>query len=285
MKIRDVEIGYDQPTWFCAEISCNHLGSKALALELIQTAADIGCDSVKFQLYGPEDFDPPDEAYKDIYRAAYTPAEWLPELRCVAHGLGLAFIVSPFWHPRYVDVLEALPVDAYKVGFSEFYNVPMLERIRETGRPVIASTGMATWEEIYAFYHILDEAGHYPLAMLHCVSGYPTPADSMNLGKLIDMIEEHCEEGIGTPIGLSEHTTTTHFSLAAAVAGACIIERHLIKERNGVSPDNDFSLEPHEFGQLIREVREVEAAFSQCEYGILPCEQEFAWRKERSKGR
>ena len=282
MKIRDVEIGYDQPTYFIGEMSCSHLGNKALALELIQHAADIGCQAIKTQMYYPADFcDSPDDPLWDFYEKWRTPTEWHPELFNVAHGLGLAYIVSPFGNPAHIDILEGIHIDAYKVGFSEFYNVPMLERIRETGRPVIASTGMATVGEIDMFCEMFW--GEDQFSLLHCVSGYPTPEESLNLGKMESMIYHYGDMGV--PIGLSEHTIEIKWSAHAATKGACIIERHLIKERNGASPDNDFSLEPHEFGQLIREVREVEAAFSQCEYGILPCEQEFAWRKERSKAR
>ena len=283
MKIRDRDIGYDQPTYFVAEISANHLGNKALAVELIQSAAQAGADAVKFQLYYPSNFcDDTADPLWDFYEQWRTPPEWFPELKCIATGLDMAFIVSPFGDPAHVDVLEGVAPHAYKVGFSEFYNVPMLERIRATGRPVIASTGMATWDDVAEVDRLFPHFEGHHIAYLHCVSGYPTPSDSMNMARLRELMDYFWGE---CPVGLSEHTTTTHFSLAAAVAGACIIERHFIKQRNGVSPDNGFSLEPDELAGLIREVREVEAAFGQCDYGILPCEQEFAWRKERSQQR
>ncbi len=249
-----------------AELSGNHLGSLSRAKDLIKAAAEAGADSVKIQTYRPDTItvkgDHPsltltDGPWKgrtlwDLYAEAATPWEWHAELFAYAKSLGLECFSTPF-DTTAVDFLESLGCPRYKVSSFDVVNIPLLRRIAQTGKPVIMSTGMASDDELWEALRALDP---YKVTLLHCVSEYPAPADSMNMGRL-----QHMEHRFPR-VGLSDHSMTNTAAVCAVAMGASVIEKHICLSRKDGGPDSGFSLEPHEFKEMVQAVREAQAACS-----------------------
>jgi pseudaminic acid synthase len=257
-------------------MSANHHQEFEQAVKIIEAAKAAGADAVKLQTYTPDtitlDSDTPDfriqgtiwhgQRLYDLYREAYTPWEWFPELRKVADGLGLQIFSSPF-DLSAVDFLEDMQVPAYKVASFEIVDFPLLRKMAQTGKPIIMSTGMASLAEIDEAVQVVRKAGGGPLALLKCVSAYPAPAEEMNLRTI-----PHLAETFGVPAGLSDHTMSLAVPVAAVALGACIIEKHLTLSRALPGPDSAFSLEPDEFKAMVEAVRTAEKSLGEVSYEV-----------------
>ncbi len=251
-----------------AELSANHRQDISVAEELIQQAAKAGADAVKVQTYTPdtmtvncnnEHFLIRDTIWEgrtlyDLYREAYMPWEWQPRLKKLAESLGLIFFSTPF-DDSAVDFLEEMDISLYKIASFEIVDTGLLQRIAITGKPVIMSTGMASLEEIAEAIHVLRSNGSGDIALLKCVSAYPAPYEEMNLKTIPNMAET-----FRVPCGLSDHTLGISVPVAAVALGARIIEKHFTLSRADGGPDAAFSLEPDEFAQMVKAVREAQAA-------------------------
>lgn len=274
-------IGPGHPPYVIAEMSGNHNGDIERAIKLIDAAANAGADAVKLQTYTADtitlNHDGPDFQVKGgtlwdgatlhaLYTKAYTPWEWHPKLFEHAQARGIACFSSPF-DPTAVDFLEALNPPAYKVASFEVTDHGLLAKIANTGRPVIMSTGMATLAEIDEAVVVLRANGTRDLALLHCVSGYPTPAAEANLATI-----PHLAAAFGLPVGLSDHTMGPAVPVAAVTLGACLIEKHFTLARADGGPDAAFSLEAHELSDLVRDVRSAHAALGRVSYTLKPSE-------------
>jgi N-acetylneuraminate synthase len=275
--IRDRPIQAGQPTYVIAELSANHNQSFDQAVELIKAAKECGADAVKLQTYTPDtitiDADGPlfthavDSLWAgtrmyDLYREAYTPWEWQPKLKAIADELGLDLFSTPF-DPTAVDFLERMDVPAYKVASFELVDLPLIEKIACTGKPIIMSTGMATLAEIADAVEAARHAGAGSLALLKCTSAYPAAPDEMNLRTI-----PHLADAFGVPVGLSDHTLGIAVPVAAVALGACVIEKHFTLSRAEPGPDSAFSLEPHEFRDMVQGVRTAERALGTIHYGL-----------------
>jgi pseudaminic acid synthase len=258
-------IGAGHPVYLVAELSANHGGRYEDAVALINAAADAGADAIKVQTYTPDTMtvDAPQECFTihgsvwngrklyDLYAEAHMPWAWHAALQQVARERGLDFFSTPF-DASAVDFLERLDVPVHKVASFEIVDIPLLRRIGATGKPVIASTGMATPAEIDEAVSTFRESGT-PLALLKCTSAYPAPPASMNLRAI-----PHLAQRYGLAVGLSDHTLDLAVPVAAVALGACIIEKHLTLSRQTPGPDSSFSLEPHEFRDMVDAVRTAE---------------------------
>jgi N-acetylneuraminate synthase len=272
-----------------AELSGNHGQDFAQAVRLVEAAAAAGADAVKLQTYTPDtltlDCDRPEFQIRgtiwagrtlyDLYREAATPWDWQPRLRQVAREHGLELFSSPF-DATAVDFLEAMDVPAYKIASFEIVDLPLLRRVAATRKPVILSTGMATWEEIDEALRTLRDAGSGPIALLKCTSAYPAGTGEMNLRGIPRLAEV-----FGLPVGLSDHTLDPAVPVAAVALGAAIVEKHLTLSRAQGGPDGPFSLEPHEFAEMVRAVRAAYQALGSAELAISPGE-EVSRRLRRS---
>jgi N,N'-diacetyllegionaminate synthase len=242
-----------------AEAGMNHDGSLGNAGRLVDLAAEAGADAVKFQLHdaaaettvdapSPPYFgDEPRHSYFE--RTAFTDEQW-HSLKARCDERGIAFVCSPF-SLEAVDRLEAIGVDRYKLGSGEVTNVQLLERLAATGKPVLLSSGMSSWDELDRAVEILRSQ---PLTVLQCTSEYPCPPERVGLNVMLEMRERY-----GTPVGLSDHTLGTAACVAAAALGASALEKHFTISRSMYGPDASMSLEPGALAQLVRDVREVEA--------------------------
>lgn len=280
MEIDGKVIGQGSP-YIIAELSANHNGRINTALEIITAAKKAGADAVKLQTYRPDtitlDCDSPEfriegglwdgKTLYELYEQAHTPWEWHKPLFEHARKEGITIFSSPFDNTA-VDMLEDLNAPAYKIASFEAVDLPLIEYVASTGKPMIISTGMANEEEIQEAIDAARGAGCKQLAILHCVSGYPAPAEDYNLQTLVDM-----QKRFGVLTGLSDHTLDNTTAIVSAALGAAIIEKHFTLDRSGGGPDDSFSLEPAELAALCRDTKTAKAALGRVDYGRKSSEQ------------
>ena len=270
-------IGPGHPTYIVAEMSANHGHDFERAVALVHAAHAAGADAIKLQTYTADTLtiDSDREPFQigkgtlwegrklhDLYGEAYTPWDWQPKLKELADSLGLDCFSTPF-DDTAVDFLEAMDVPAHKVASFEIVDLGLIRRIAETGKPIILSTGMSTLSEIEDAVATIRATGNDQLALLKCTSAYPSPPEAMNLRTI-----PHLAEAFGVPAGLSDHTLGTSVPVAAVALGACIVEKHFTLSRNDPGPDSAFSLEPEEFGAMVKAVRTAEKALGRVTYGV-----------------
>ncbi len=280
--IRGRKIGDNQPVYVIAEMSANHNQDFEQAVKIVHAAKKAGVDAVKLQTYTPDTItlDCNNDLFRingtiwegknlyELYGEAYTPWEWQPKLKKIANDLGVDLFSTPFDHTA-VKYLEKMDVPAYKVASFELVDIPLLRKIAQTGKPIIMSTGMATIAEIDEAVRTICEAGSSQLALLKCTSAYPALPEEMNLRTI-----PHLAEAFGVPSGLSDHTLGTAVPVAAVALGACIIEKHLTLSRADTGPDSAFSLEPHEFKEMVTAIRIAEKAKGQINYELTEKQKE-----------
>jgi pseudaminic acid synthase len=281
IKIAGRPIGNDYEPYVIAEMSANHNGNIETAFRIIDEARKAGADAVKIQTYTPDtitlDSDLPDFQIKgglwdgktlyELYEWAHTPWEWHKPLFEHARKVGIPIFSSPFDNTA-VDLLEDLNAPAYKIASFEAVDLHLIRYVAATGKPMIISTGMADAEEIEEAITAAREGGCRELAILHCVSGYPAPAEDYNLRTIPDMIER-----FGLVTGLSDHTLDNTTAIASVVLGTSIIEKHFTLDRNGGGPDDSFSLEPADLAALCRDSKTAWKALGEVDYGRKSSEQ------------
>ncbi|WP_348771427.1 pseudaminic acid synthase [Azospirillum sp. SYSU D00513] len=270
-------IGPGHPPYLIAEMSGNHKGELSRAIALVEAAAAAGADAVKLQTYTADtitiDHDGPGfrlegglwngRTLHDLYREAHTPWDWHAPLFARARELGITIFSSPFDETA-VELLEGLDAPAFKIASFEIVDLPLIRRAARSGRPLIVSTGLATLGEVA---EAVEAAGTAPLALLHCVSGYPTPPEDCNLRTI-----PHLSEAFGLPVGLSDHTRGVAVPVAAVALGATVIEKHFTLSRADGGVDADFSLEPDEFRAMAEAARTAWSALGRVSYGVEPSE-------------
>ena len=269
------KIGVEHQVYTIAEMSANHNQNFDIAVKIIKAAKEAGADAVKLQTYTPETITIDcDNQYFQIgteniwagqslyglYKNAYTPWDWHPKLKKVAEDVGITLFSSPF-DSSSVDFLEKMNVPAYKIASLEIIDIPLLKKIAKTGKPVIMSCGMANLSEIEEAVYTLKNNGCIELILLKCSSAYPAPAEEMNL-----LTIPHLSEAFCLPVGLSDHTLGIAVPIAAVALGACVIEKHFCLSRDLPGPDSTFSLEPHEFKEMVTAIRTAKKSLGKITY-------------------
>ena len=281
IEINGREISGSQPPYIIAELSANHNGHLETALRIIEEAVKAGADAVKLQTYRPDtitlDSDADEFRIKgglwdgrtlyELYEEAHMPWEWHKPLFEHARKLGITIFSSPF-DTTAVDLLEELGAPAYKIASFEAVDLPLIQYVARTGKPMIISTGMADADEIREAIDAAQSAGCSQLAILHCVSGYPAPAEDYNLRTVVEM-----QERFGLVTGLSDHTLDNTTAIASVVLGASLIEKHFTLDRNGGGPDDSFSLEPADLANLCRDSKTAWKSLGTVDYGRKSSEQ------------
>jgi len=262
-----------------AEISANHNKSFDLAVKTIKAIKKSGADAVKIQTYTPDTMTIncknkyfqinkgtlwDGQTLYDLYKKAYTPWEWQPKLKKIAEELGLIFFSTPF-DKTAVDFLEKMKVPMYKVASFEITDIPLIEYIASKKKPIIISTGIAELKDIEKAIKACKRMGNNDIILLKCTSAYPAPYEEMNLLTIPDMINR-----FKLPIGLSDHSMGWEVPVAAVSLGAKVIEKHFILDRKLGGPDSAFSMEPDEFAEMVKAVRNVEKALGKVSYKLSP---------------
>jgi pseudaminic acid synthase len=277
IEIGGRRVGAGEPVYCIAELSANHNQNFETAVRIVQAAKDAGADAVKLQTYTPDTITIQSnrECFRvgggtlwegrslyDLYQEAYTPWEWQPKLKKVADDLGMQCFSSAF-DASAVDFLETMNVPAHKVASFELVDLPLIQKMAATGKPLIMSTGMATVAEIEEAVTTARRAGATQIALLKCTSAYPAPPEEMNLRTIPELGRR-----FDVPVGLSDHTMGIAVPVAAVSLGACIIEKHLTLSRAAGGPDSAFSLEPEEFKAMVEGVRTAEKALGSVHFGV-----------------
>ena len=250
-------VGPGQPCYIIAEIGINHNGDIDLAKRLISVAVAAGCNAVKFQkrtvvvVYTAAELATPrpnpfGDTNGDLKRGLEFEEDDYAEISSFCKQVKIDWFASP-WDEGSVDFVEQFNPPAYKIASASLTDDNLLRHVRKTGKPIIASTGMSTYDEID---HAVDVLGKEDLILMHTTSTYPAKYEQLNLRAIPAM-----EERYGLPVGYSGHETGIPTSVAAAVLGACCVERHITMDRAMWGSDQAASLEPNGISRLVRDIR------------------------------
>jgi N-acetylneuraminate synthase/N,N'-diacetyllegionaminate synthase len=289
LRLGERWIGDGEPCFVIAEAGANHNRDLGMARELIAAAAEAKADAVKFQTYSAEGLYSrhtprftylegiSDKSTFDLIKEIELPRDWQPILAEEARRHGIQFFSSPF-DTRAIDELDALGVPAFKIASFEIVDLPLIAYAARRGRPMILSTGLATYEDIHDAVETCRAAGNEQIVLLQCASLYPAPPARINLRAM-----ETMRRAFGVLTGLSDHTLGIHVAVAAPAAGACVVEKHYTLSRALKGPDHPFAIEPGELAALVRQLRDVEAALGDGrKVGPSPEEAEMHAKARRS---
>ncbi len=263
VQIGNRVVGDNQPCYVIAEIGINHNGDLGVAKKLIDVAVLSGCDAVKFQKRTPELCVPLEQrnltretpwgimTYLEYrYRVEFGEKEYAV-INDYCLDKGIQWFVSP-WDAPSVDFMEQFQPVCYKVASASITDNELLTRLRDTGRPVILSTGMSTMDQIRAAVKLTDRK---QLILTHTTSAYPCKPEELNLRMIPTLREE-----FDVPIGYSGHEVGLQTTYAAVVLGACAVERHITLDRAMWGSDQAASIEPAGFMRMVRDIRTIESS-------------------------
>ncbi|WZL74985.1 pseudaminic acid synthase [Clostridiaceae bacterium 35-E11] len=270
------------PTYIIAEMSANHAGELDRALEIVHAAKESGADCVKIQTYTADTLTiDSNKRYFQInkgtwtgenlyrlYEKAYTPWDWQGRIKEEAEKIGLDFLSTPFDYTA-VDFLEDLGVEFYKIASFELVDIPLIKYIASKGKPIIMSTGIGTLGEIEYAVNVIKNADNQNLCILKCSSAYPAIPEDMNLRTI-----QNLKDIFKVPVGLSDHSMGSIGAVTAVAVGANVIEKHFCISREIENPDSSFSMEPHEFKQMVKDIRSTEKALGTVSYEVSKKEEE-----------
>ena len=271
-------IGDNHSAFIIAEMSANHGGKIETALEIVRAAKRAGADAVKLQTYTAdtitinsdnEEFLIPESSpwhsYKNLwnlYDSAHTPWEWHKEIFNEAKKLGIEVFSSPFDESA-VDFLEELNVQAYKIASPEITNIPLIEKVAKTGKPVIISSGLSNLLDLDLAVKTIRNCGNNNICVLKCTTAYPCPPEEANLLTIPDISKK-----FEVLSGISDHTLGSAAPIACVVLGGNIIEKHIILNDSEETADSFFSMNEDEFAKMVKDVRFIEKALGIVSYDI-----------------
>jgi pseudaminic acid synthase len=277
VKIGSHEIGPNRPPLFVAEMSGNHNNSLIRALEIVDAAALSGANALKIQTYTPdsltidsdrreflvEDSNSPwfGKSLYELYSNAMTPYEWHLPIYNRCKEKGLIFLSTPF-DISAIEFLEQFDPPAYKVASFENSDLDLLTKVANTGKPVIISTGLATFDELKEAVSTVRGCGISDIILLKCTSTYPADPLDANINTIPSL-----SKALDVNVGLSDHTLGIGVALGAIALGSCLIEKHLTLSRHDGGVDSSFSLEPTEFKQLTKEGTDTYRSLGAINYG------------------
>ena len=282
MTIGNFRIDESSPVFIIAELSANHNGSIATAIETVRAAKRAGADCIKLQTFTADTItlDSKKEDFKisqgtlwdgqylhDLYKTTQLPWDWHEQIMQVAKEEGLICFSSPF-DPTSVEFLETLNVPAYKIASFEITDIPLIELVASKGKPIIISTGIAGQEDIELALDACKRMGNNNVALLKCTSSYPAPIEEANMSMVKDLAERY-----NVISGLSDHTMGSTVQVVATALGAKIIEKHFILDRSIGGADASFSMNEAEFTAMVKAVREAELAVGVVDYSLTDKQQ------------
>ncbi len=235
-------IGPGNPPYLVAELGINHGGRLELARRMLRAAVEAGADAIKLQTFRTDLFLCRSSAYYDVLAGAELDESAIRDLQELAQELGTTLFSAVFDEPS-ADLWESLDAPAYKIASGDLTHLPLFKHVAAFGKPMVVSTGGATMDEIEAAVDAIG--GRAPVALLHCVSNYPTDPKDANLACMATM-----RARFGMPVGFSDHTLGNVAAIAAVAVGADIVEKHFTLDRNAEGPDHLLSADPAGFREL-----------------------------------
>jgi len=260
-----------------AEMSANHGKNLNIAKQTVIAAKECGADAIKLQTFTADtitiDSNLDDFIIKgdtlwdgrtlyDIYKEGSLPWEWHKELYDLASKIGLVCFSSPFDFSA-VDFLENLDTPIYKIASPEITDIPLIEYVAKKSKPIIMSTGMATYEDIELAVDTCRSVGNNKITILKCTSSYPAPIEEANL-----LMMQQYKKDFKVNVGISDHTLGLTVPLAAVAMGAKVIEKHFIIDKKIGGLDSSFSLDTNEFKKMVAEVRLLEKSMGKLDYKL-----------------
>jgi pseudaminic acid synthase len=288
IKIKNKKIGGKNPCFIIAEISANHNQNFELAKKTVKAACLAGADAVKLQTYKPETMTvnsknscfviKANNPWKgknlfELYKKTYMPWEWQPELKKIAESYGVV-LFSAAYDQTAVDFLEKMNIPAYKIASHEIVDTELLKKVAQTRKPVFISRGMSTLEELEIAVKILKKNGAKDICIFHCVSAYPAKPEQMNLKTILEI-----KKKFKTFSGLSDHSLGIVAPVMSIAFGASAVEKHFTLSRANGAADASFSLEPEEFSQMVKSIREAEKSIGRVQLSPEKNETEIALRR------
>ncbi|RXJ81103.1 pseudaminic acid synthase [Arcobacter sp. F2176] len=276
MKIGKFDFTRDK-TYIVAELSANHNGSLQTALDTIKAAKEAGADAIKIQTYRADtitlDCKKDDfmidggtlwdgKSLYELYEEAFTPWEWHEKLFSYARSLDIDIFSTPF-DKSSVDFLEQFNLSAYKIASFEITDYELVEYVASKMKPIIISTGIATYEEIEDVVNICKRVGNKEIILLKCTSAYPAPMELANLKMIPDMAET-----FGVISGFSDHTIGSTAPIVAVTLGSRVIEKHFILDKSIGGPDSEFSMDKLEFTKMVKDIRDTEKLLGRVDYRL-----------------
>ncbi len=262
-------VGDDQPVLIIADLGANFDGSLEKAKELARMVRDTGADVVKIQSFLAKKIvsgrgfgsmhlkgvhgswgKPVDE----IFKSAEFPREWHQEFFSYCKEIGIIASSSP-WDYEAVDIMAEAGVPFYKIGSGDITWLEMVEYIARKGKPVVLATGASTLAEVDEAVRVIESTGNKDLALLQCITNYPSKIESANL-RVLDTYKS----AFDVITGYSDHTPGDTVVLGAVARGAAVIEKHFTDDKKNAGPDHPHSMEPAEFTQMVKRIREMEQA-------------------------
>lgn len=250
-------------TTLIAEVGSNYDGDLNKAIEYIKAARVCGANVIKFQTLSRETLVSPkvwtgdgcsENPVYNQFSNLTLPREWHFILKQAADENGIEFMSTPFFLEA-VDLLEQVEIRTYKIASGDITFKPLLEKVGETGKKVIMSTGGSSLQDVERAINILKKAGAGDITLLHCVSNYPPQWSEMNLRAIVTL-----KDAFGLPVGISDHTPGTAVPIAAVALGATVIEKHVTFDRSLSGPDHSFAMTMDEFADMVGQVRNIEEA-------------------------
>jgi N,N'-diacetyllegionaminate synthase len=276
ITIGNSKIGPGEQTFIIAEAGLNHDGDFTAAKKLVIAASKTGADVVKFQIFKTENFISEDEEYFDLFKSLeFTQDEW-SELANLAEDKEIIFSASVF-DEESAEILNDIGAPLYKISSGDLTHIPLLAYVSKKNLPVILSTGIATIGEIEESLNNMYKSGNQQIALMHCVSNYPTKYEDTNLSVI-----KNLKEIFNIPVGFSDHTTGVLIPSLAVAKGADIIEKHFTLNKNLPGPDHKLSLDPVEFEQMVKNIRITESALGDGVKKITGKEEEMKGLGRRS---
>jgi sialic acid synthase SpsE len=260
-KIHQRQIGSNEPCYIIAEIGSNHNQDFDLACAHIEAAAEAGSDAVKFQTFRASEHysrKSPGFSYLDktdtheLIQSLELNRSWQKDLMIKARECGVDFFSSPCDVDAIKSLVE-LDVPVFKVASFDLPDTALIGEMASHQKPIILSTGMATWQDIQFGIDAVRNAGNEDIALLQCTSLYPAPVELSNLQAIHSMME-----AFGLPVGYSDHTEGDHISIAAVSLGACILEKHFTLDKGLPGPDHSFAMEPTQWKEMVSKIRDIE---------------------------
>ena len=264
-NLRSYGFNTENKTYIIAEIGINHNGSFELAKKLIESAARAGVDAVKFQTYITEKRVQKDSPIFDILKKCEFSFDIFSKLKLYAENLNIDFFSTPF-DDESVDYLESINTKLYKIASFDVVNSKLLKKVSDTSKPIIMSVGMSNLDEIKSAYDILKFKTPN-IALLHCVSSYPTNESDSNLASIYKL-----KDSFDCIIGQSDHTNDIIVPLYAVCSGAQIIEKHYRIDSNMECVDSPVSISEYQMKKLVIETRRIEKIMGSPELNLRDCE-------------